>query len=109
MRFLVDEQLPPVLVDYLRGAGHAADHLSAIGLGEATDVEIWVYASRESAAIVTKDEDFAKMSQRDPSGPAVVWIRIGNTTNRALWHALQPLLPELLDGLVAGERLIEIR
>ena len=106
MRFLVDEQLPPALVDHLRKAGHQADHVFAIGLSE--DAEIWAYALRRKAVIVTKDQDFAALAQRAPLGPPVVWIRLGNTTNRTLWHAFQPLLSELLEALASGERLIEI-
>ena len=59
--------------------------------------------------IITKDEDFVALVDKNTSGPPVVWIRLVNTTNRALWHALQPLLTELLEALSSGEPLIEIR
>ena len=33
--------------------------------------------------IVTKDEDFALRVQATESGPCVVWLRVGNTSNTA--------------------------
>ena len=107
MRFLIDAQLPPALADRLRSAGHAADHVNAVGLGDATDQRIWNYAADRNAVIITKDQDFADLAHRSP-GASVIWIRLGNTTARALWSAIEPLLPEILDGLACGERLIEI-
>jgi len=41
--------------------------------------------------------------------PAIVWLRIGNCTNRVLFAWLEPLLPEIKSRLNAGEKLIEIR
>jgi predicted nuclease of predicted toxin-antitoxin system len=108
LRLLVDAQLPPALARRLSDKGHQAEHLTEIGLGGATDEEIWRHARETGAAIVTKDEDFAMLVRRDPSGPPVVWVRLGNVTNRALWQALEPLLPEVVEALGEGERLIEI-
>lgn len=108
MRFLVDAQLPPALAERLRAAGHEAEHVNLIGLGPASDRRIWTYARSNGAVIITKDQDFADLSRSDRRGAAVVWIRIGNTTSRALWRALEPILPEILDGLERGERLIEV-
>lgn len=108
MRFLVDAQLPPALADRLREAGHEAEHVNLIGLGPASDRRIWTHARSKGAVIVTKDQDFADLTRRDRRGAAVVWIRIGNTTSRALWRTLEPVLPEILDALERGERLIEV-
>lgn len=74
----------------------------------ATDEDIWSHALKIGAIIVSKDQDFAERATRDAVGAQVVWIRLGNTTNVALWAALEPKLPELLEALAAGERLIEI-
>jgi len=45
----------------------------------------------------------------NPAAPAVVWLRIGNCTNRVLLAWLEPLLPEILRQLDAGQRLVEVR
>ena len=108
MRFLIDAQLPPALAKHLEAAGHEAEHVNAIGLEVASDAAIWRHAIRVGAAIVSKDEDFVQLAQLNPSGPQVVWVRLGNTTNKALWRVLGPLLPEIVAALENGERLIEI-
>jgi hypothetical protein len=35
--------------------------------------------------------------------------QVGNTTNRHLWLTIQPLLPQIVDALEAGEMLIEVK
>jgi len=107
-RFLVDAQLPPELARRLSRLGYDADHVNRIGLGAAGDVAIWAYAIANATVLVTKDDDFVALARRDSGGPAVIWIRIGNCTNEALWRVLEPALPEVLLALEAGERVIEI-
>ncbi|HZP20465.1 MAG TPA: DUF5615 family PIN-like protein [Bauldia sp.] len=108
MRFLIDAQLPPGLADLLRANGHAAEHVNLIDLGAATDREIWDYAIRLGSVIISKDEDFVDLVRAGNKGPAVVWIRLGNTTNRVLNDVIARALPEILEGLSLGERLVEI-
>jgi predicted nuclease of predicted toxin-antitoxin system len=108
LRFLVDAQLPPALASHLAALGHEAEHVNLIERGAAADADIWAYAAEVGAAIISKDEDFAALARGDQAGPQVIWIRLGNTTNRALWSALEPLLPEIVEALQAGERLIEV-
>lgn len=72
---------------------------------------MWQEALRRDAVIVTKDEDFiliGKGRSGEP-GPAVVWIRIGNCTRRALLDAFLPVLPTVVEMLQAGETIVEIR
>jgi predicted nuclease of predicted toxin-antitoxin system len=60
MRFLVDAQLPPALVRWLADEGHEAEHVADREMQAASDAAIWDYALATSAAIITKDEDFAQ-------------------------------------------------
>lgn len=108
MRFIVDAQLPPALAQRLSALGHEARHVNRIGHGAATDETIWAEAGNRGAALITKDEDFVALARHDPGGPAVIWVRIGNTTNEALWRAFEPALPEILSALQRGERIIEL-
>jgi len=107
MRFLVDAQLPPALALFLKNAGHAAIHVFDVGLADATDEVIWRESQEKQYIIVTKDEDFAVKLLLDPK-VCVVWIRIGNCSNRALIQKLSPLLDGILERLDQGERLIEV-
>ncbi len=74
---------------------------------EASDQVIWRYAVERGAIIVTKDEDFAVMRARADDGPQVVWLRIGNATNRALHARLDDVWPNVLRWLEAGESVVE--
>jgi predicted nuclease of predicted toxin-antitoxin system len=109
VRFLIDGQLPPALAARLNAIGHDALHIYDIGLGDSGDAEIWQRAKNDGRIIITKDEDFVALANREGSGPAVLWVRVGNTTNRALWSALLPRLPEIVAAFESGERVIEVR
>ena len=41
--------------------------------------------------------------------PPIVWLRIGNCTNRRLFAWLEPLLPEIVRQLESGQRIVEVR
>ena len=109
MRFIVDAQLPPALAKWLMEAGHEAWHVEEIGLRDAEDPPIWRYALENKAIILSKDEDFASRVRQSQSGPVVVWLRIGNCSNRALREWFAPLLPAILDEIEQGNRIIEVR
>jgi predicted nuclease of predicted toxin-antitoxin system len=77
-------------------------------MGKCDDSMIWNYAVSKAAVIVTQDEDFAARIQMDPEGPVIVWLRIGNCSNRDLFQWLASMLPHILGCLRQGEKLIEI-
>lgn len=108
MRFLVDAQLPPALARMLVTRGLEAEHVHDVGLGRADDAAVWRYAVERQAVILTKDEDFASLITLQPDGPAIVWIRIGNTGRQALLQWFEPLLPAIVEALDRGEKLIEV-
>lgn len=108
MKFLVDAQLPPALARWLREAGHEAEHVEDVGLREANDGAIWARALQSGAVIVTKDEDFAARSAQAATAPVIVWLRISNTTNRALQTWIVPRLPGIAGLLAQGSRLVEV-
>lgn len=109
MIWIVDAQLPPALARVLSDAGHEASHVMDVGLRDSSDTEIWDYALRESAVILTKDEDFQNRSLVTEASPAIVWLRIGNCSRRALLVWFEPLLEEIVERLDNGETLIEVR
>ena len=108
MKFLVDAQLPPALAGWLREAGYDAAHVEDVALREAVDQTIWAHALRTGAIIITKDEDFAERSARESAAPIVVWLRVGNATNRALHTWIEPRLPGIVQLVGQNNRLIEV-
>lgn len=109
MNFLVDAQLPPALAGWLADQGHSAQHVNDIDLADAEDSVIWNHALGVNAIIVTKDEDFAERTARTAVGPVIVWLRIGNATNRALLEWLEPRWSYIVQLLIDDNRLIEVR
>jgi len=53
-------------------------HVLALGLGGARDRAIWARAAAEDFVLVTKDEDFHRLSVLLGPPPKVIWIRLGN-------------------------------
>ncbi len=109
MRFLVDAQLPPDLVIWLKTAGHEAWHVAELSLREADDAEVWAKALELRANLITKDEDFVSIRERAPGGPTVVWLRIGNAINRVLIGRLAKSWPDAIAAIGDGVAVIEIK
>ena len=108
MRFIVDAQLPPALARWLAERGHEAEHVGDRQMEAASDSAIWDYALSVSAAIVTKDEDFAQRKVLTGAGPAVIWIRLANIRNPVLLARFGSVLPDILSALERRETLIEV-
>ena len=109
MRFLVDAQLPPALSRLLVAHGHQAEHVADLGLHDAEDSSIWTYALLHQAIVVTKDEDFPHRLSQSLEAPCIVWLRLGNTSRKALIRWFEPLLPQIVQHIQQGDRLIEVR
>jgi len=107
-RFVIDAQLSPGLAIRLRERGYLAEHVNRVGLGAAGDIAIWEHTRSIRAILITKDEDFVALALRDPSGPQVVWLRIGNISNDALWTTISAALDEILESLKSGDRIVEV-
>lgn len=108
MKFLVDANLPPGLAAWLHERNHEAIHVNDQLDLALDDRAIFEFASRNEFIIVTKDEDFATLATLGDKPAPVVWIRFGNATNSKLRNWLEPLLPEIVQRLAAGETLIEV-
>jgi predicted nuclease of predicted toxin-antitoxin system len=109
LNFLVDSQLPPALARWISAQGHHAIHVAGLGLEADDDSVIWQHARKEKTIIISKDEDFADRWLLNNDGVALLWIRKGNCSNRALMDWLEPLWPDVLRRLEQGEQLIELR
>ena len=108
MRFLIDVQLPPALSTWLKANGHSAEHVFEHGMANADDAQIWELACKTDAVLMTKDEDYVLIRQRTANGPAVIWLRLGNVGKIELLSKMTRSLPQILQALEAGERIIEV-
>lgn len=78
MKFLVDNQLPVALARWISSRRHEAVHVLEMQLDEADDRVIWEHAVREQMIIVSKDEDFARMTLLQKPQAQILWVRLGN-------------------------------
>jgi predicted nuclease of predicted toxin-antitoxin system len=100
---------PPPSPECSRARGHTAEHVGDVGLSDAPDHVLWQYALANHALIITKDEDFPEMAAVRATAPAIVWVRLGNTTRRALLEWFEPLIDRVVDMAESGHKVIELR
>lgn len=108
MKFVIDAQLPPALAEWLRTNGHEAIPVREVGLRDADDSQIWLFAEKNGATIVTKDEDFAIRAAARP-GPPILWVRTGNVVNRLLLARFEAVWTQVMAHFDAGARVVELR
>ena len=109
MRFLVDAQLPPALARWFADRGLAATPIRDLGLRDSDGGSIWNFAVAGDWVVVTKDEDFVVRCMSSANARRVLWLRIGNCTNRLLFALLEPLWEEIRKSIADGEKVIEVR
>ena len=109
MKFLVDNQLPLRLADYLRGRGHECSHVLEEGSDEAGDSDLWVRACGEGSILISKDDDFVILANRPGDTGRLVWVRLGNCRNAALVAAFERVHDDMIRAFEGGQRIIELR
>jgi predicted nuclease of predicted toxin-antitoxin system len=78
VRLLFDENLSARLVEAVADVYPGSAHVLAAGLGGAPDERVWEHAGTGGFVLVTKDEDFHRLSVLRGPPPKVIWIRLGN-------------------------------
>lgn len=82
MKLLFDQNVSPKLVQKLADLFPGSVHVQSAGLASSNDDEIWQFALREGLAIVSKDVDYNTLSILRGHPPKVIWLQLGNCTNR---------------------------
>lgn len=95
MRVLFDEQPSEALVRHIQDLSPDAVHVRLLGLGGAGDEVVWQRAIDLGCVLVTKDEDFHRLSVLKGSPPKVVWIRLGNGSTRDIANLLRERWPRI--------------
>lgn len=100
MKFLVDEQLPQILADWLLEKGYDAVHVSALLTNtKILDGYICERSMAESRVVISKDSDFFNtyLIKRRPY--KLLYITTGNLRNRPLLDLFRGSFAQLLDIL----------
>jgi len=75
VKFLLDENLSPRLVNRLNQLFPGLTHVRDVGLKEANDVAIFEWAKTHELGIITTDSDFVALAQRLGWPPKTVHLK----------------------------------
>jgi predicted nuclease of predicted toxin-antitoxin system len=95
VRLLFDEQLSEELVTAVRDLFPGSLHIRLLGKGGAGDPVVWQLAQEHGCVLVTKDEDFHRLSVLHGAPPKVVWLRLGNCATADIARLLRERVDDL--------------
>jgi predicted nuclease of predicted toxin-antitoxin system len=93
---LFDEQLSARLCSLLADSYPGSLHVRSLGLGGASDEDVWRTAAARGCLLVTKDEDFQRLSVLRGAPPKVVWLRLGNSSTEHVARVLRERREDVL-------------
>jgi predicted nuclease of predicted toxin-antitoxin system len=97
------------LARFLSSRGVECRRVPDVGLGKASDVEIWRLAGENDYVLIAKDEDFLYLANRPGARGRLIWIRFGNCRKKELLAAIERLWPRVEVALRARDRAIQLR
>jgi predicted nuclease of predicted toxin-antitoxin system len=92
---LFDENLAARLVAELADLYPGCIHVGDRDLASSSDRAIWQHARDHGFIIVTKDEDFQRLSVLYGAPPKVIWIRLGNCSTADIVRLLSERRSEI--------------
>ena len=86
---LFDENLAARIAGALSDIYPGSCHVGDVGLLGVADHAIWQHARENGLVIVSKDEDFHRLSILHGPPPKVIWIRLGNCSTEDVIRLLR--------------------
>lgn len=104
MRFKIDENLPPDVVELLRQEGHEALTVHDQGLRSHTDPEVIAVCQAERLALISLDLDFSNILSFPPERYAgLIVLRLHRPGRMAVTRLVRRILPHLATQPLAGK------
>ncbi len=95
MKLLFDHNLSPRLVPRLADLFPDSSHVYTLGMDQADDRDVWIYAQTHDFTIVTRDSDYNELLVLRGFPPKVIWIRRGNCSTTAVESILRSHLTDI--------------
>jgi predicted nuclease of predicted toxin-antitoxin system len=103
VKLLIDMNLAPRWVSWLRDAGIDAVHWSDVGAADATDSTLFAHAREQGLVVFTHDLDFgALLAHTRANGPSVVQVRARDTSPEAIGLLIMAVLEQHGASLETG-------
>jgi predicted nuclease of predicted toxin-antitoxin system len=103
VKVLLDMNLSPTWVPFLRAAGVDSVHWSQVGDPRAPDAELMRWARVEGFIVFTHDMDFgALLAATRAHGPSVLQVRVQDTMPEAIGHDVLRVLRFYEEALTRG-------
>ncbi|KHD06143.1 hypothetical protein PN36_00920 [Candidatus Thiomargarita nelsonii] len=108
IKFILDENMPFALVEFLRNKGYEAEHLKKLGKGGIKNGEVYKVAEEKDAWILTRDSDF-KSYHKFVTHPikGIIVLTLSDTRTQNLLNVVGQFLETQNDKL-SSKRLIFI-
>jgi len=112
IEFWIDVNLPPVMAEWIiKDFGIAAKSFKELDFNTEEDITIFTFATKRfnTVVITTKDIDFKNLSQEISLRPRILYLNVGNISNKILKEILYKSLKEVIKIFSeTDESLIEI-
>jgi len=103
VKLLLDMNLAPRWVQWLRTAGVDAIHWTDVGAPTATDATIFSHAQQHGLVVFTHDLDFgALLAHTRARGSSVIQVRAQDTSPEAIGQLIISALQQHAESLSAG-------
>jgi predicted nuclease of predicted toxin-antitoxin system len=110
IKLLFDQNLSYRIVPKLDKLFPNSEHIAALGLDKASDIEVFKYAKENNFVIVTKDSDFNELCTLYDFPPYIIWLRVGNSNVKTAIELLSKYEKQII-GIISENKtgIIEIK
>ena len=84
MSFILDQNISYRVIGLISKYFTNVKHVRQLGLVDASDEEIWLYAKLNECTIITFDSDFIDFAILRNAPPQIIWLRFGNASNNKI-------------------------
>jgi predicted nuclease of predicted toxin-antitoxin system len=107
IKFLLDENMPFALIEFLRNKGYETEHIKQLGQGGIRNGEVYQVALEKDAWILTRDSDF-KSYHKFVIHPikGIIVITLSDTRTQNILNYVQQFLETQFEKLLSKHLII---